>query len=47
MGQFLHPYVVELYGVVTVGEPVSLPVCVCVSLAPDPKNSYATIKTEI
>ena len=29
MGQFLHPNVVKLYGVVTVGEPVSVCVCVC------------------
>ena len=25
MGQFNHPYVVKLYGVVTVGDPVSCP----------------------
>ena len=24
MGQFNHPYVVKLYGVVTVGDPVSI-----------------------
>ena len=30
MGQFLHPNVVKLYGVVTVGEPVSIYICVCV-----------------
>ena len=27
MGQFLHPNVVKLHGVVTVGEPVSLTIC--------------------
>ena len=34
MGQFLHPNVVKLHGVVTVGEPVSVCVwlCVCVSV---------------
>ena len=31
MGQFLHPNVVKLYGVVTVGEPVSVCVHVCVT----------------
>ena len=30
MGQFFHPNVVKLHGVVTVGEPVSVPVCVSV-----------------
>ena len=32
MGQFSHPNVIKLHGVVTVGEPVSLPVlwyCLC------------------
>ena len=27
MGQFNHPYVVKLYGVVTVGDPVSIIYC--------------------
>ena len=30
MGQFRHPNIVRMYGVVTVGEPVSE--CVCVSV---------------
>ena len=32
MGQFFHPNVVKLHGVVTVGEPVSVPVCVSVCI---------------
>ena len=29
MGQFRHPNIVRMYGVVTVGDPVSVCVCVC------------------